>query len=674
MKEAASQGATLMRRLLVRAGESIQRRSVLAPEEFSRRQFADAARTLMKHEHALCEAYPHALLTEFAHAIAGDTRKAGTVNFDSLQLMGEEQVRENVDQMRVLQAVKAQVEAELTDLNTLISSVQGLASVQPDRNPLRPDVYVRSLRSVVLQSPVPAPMRVHWMLHLGEALGPELARMYTELAGWMRSQGVTQARFNAHVVPEPKAAEAAGTQVLNFHELRKLVAGDVDRAERESVSRTTFSPTMPAAVDALENMKQVDLVVERMRKKQEAGAQALSHEVVRLMVENIASDARLLAPVQQCVRDLEPALMRLAHDDPRFFSDRDHPARQLLAELTQRSIAWESVDAPGFEAFFEPLRQAVEVLRETHVPGAGPFQFALATLEETWGEIEQRESRQREKAVRALIGAEQRNLLAQKVAATLRGRPDVVGAPAEMVAFLTGPWAQVIAHARLGDTTGSHDPGGYTSLITDLVWSSQPQLAGAQAQRLAKLVPPLVEKLRGGLATIGYPKAAADTFLHWFADTHEPVLARGELEAMLKRRDDMPGAWLAPDEAQESGFMTTDASLLGGVPFRSTSPGDFVDTRPPADDLSEVSTDLLQPGVWVEMRTPRGAHRLQVSWASPHGTLLMLTAPGGQPQSIERRSAGRMLREGSLRLISANAVVDEALDAVAETALRNTLL
>src|SRR5882724_1552759 len=109
-------------------------------------------------------------------------------------------------------------------------------------------------------------------------------------------------------------------------------------------------------------MKQVDQVMTRLRRRQTAGTdaaqrpapherlrreahgpgQALGLEVVNLMVDNIAGDPRLLPPVQQAVRDLEPALLRLALVDPRFFSDRKHPARCLLEQMTQRSLAWPS--------------------------------------------------------------------------------------------------------------------------------------------------------------------------------------------------------------------------------------------------------------------------------------------------------------------------------------------
>ena len=712
MKEAAAQGRTLMQRLVVRAGESMPRRAALAPDEHERKLLTDSVRTLMKHESALCEAYPQALLAEFAQAIAGDTRKAGALSFDSLELMGDEQMRESVELLRLQQSVLLQVDAELAELNALICSVQGLRSVQAERNPLRPEVYVRSLRNVTLQSPVPVAVRARWMQHLGEALGPELARAYAELSHSLRSQGVAEARFSAIPSPESatppmaRAASANGTAqasaLLNLKELRRLLSGGAEpgaAAAQGGGRPPDFSMTVPAAFEALQDMKQVDQVMKRLQQRQAQGlaedhahspAQTLGLEVVKLMVENIASDARLLAPVQQTVRDLEPALLRLALGDPRFFSDRKHPARRLVDQMTQRSLAWESVEAPGFAGFIEPLQQAVDVLLSTRITGAEPFDFALKTLEEAWGDEQQRDRRYRQKAVRALLQAEQRNLLAEKIARELRTRPDMAGAPREIAAFVTGPWSQVMAQARLADDTGGSDPGGFAALVPDLLWSAQPRMAAGNPARLAKLVPVLVEKLRHGLAAIDYPAPSTQRFLDYLAAAHrqgmQPAgpssrpaplstsMTREELEAMMGS-DDSEGAnpWLAPSEAQNSGFVDTHHAVAPRPLFQETQPG-FGDTRPSMSELAPALPDAgLEPGTWVEMMLDGGWARYQVTWASPHGTLFMFASASGKPHSMTRRLLGKMLQTGTLRMISGQAVVDGALDAVAQAALRNSL-
>ena len=728
MKEAAAQGRTLMKRLVVRARTSLTQRATQTPDLHERNLLTESARILMKHDIALCEAYPQALLAEFAQAIAGDTRKAGALSFDALELMGDDQVREGVELVRTQQLVLHAVEAELTELNTLVCAVQGLKSVQVERNPLRPEVYVRSLRTVTLESPVPPAVRARWMQHLGEAMGPELARVYRELSDMLKSNGVSAAGYNITPAPEssPPAAREAGAgygsepaqaaTLLNVRELRRLLSGEFDTQERSAGGAgrpADFSMTVPAAYEALQEMKQVDQVMQRLQQRQAAGmidvasgssmlreelrrqatgvGQALGLEVVNLMVENIASDPRLLPPVQQTVRELEPALLRLALTDPRFFSDKRHPARQLIEQMTQRSLAWHSVDAPGFSAFLDPLQQAVDALLATRIDGAEPFDFALKSLEEAWGEEQKRDRRYREKAVRALLQAEQRNLLAGRIARELRSRDDVMLAPRPVTQFVTGPWSQVMAQARLADQGGTADPGSFGDVVGDLVLSVQPRLGPGNATRLARMVPPLLANLRRGLASIDYPPAQTQRFLDQLASLHEQCLkpaepvrpvplsttmTREQLEAEFGVGGEDNESWLAPSEAQHSGFMETDQPAVARPLFQPTQPG-FGATRPPqeADDGSDIESALpgLQAGAWVDLFVDGGWARYQLTWSSPHGTLFMFTANAGKTHSMTRRLLDKMLAAGTLRMVSGQAVVDGALDAVAHTAFRNSL-
>jgi hypothetical protein len=499
------------------------------------------------------------------------------------------------------------------------------------------------------------------------------------------------------------------------HELKRLLSGQFDVSRPPAAAapgQPDFSMTVPAAFETLQEMRQVDQVMQRLRQRQAAApgdaaggmgalraavrkeartpAQALALEVLDLMIENIANDPRLLAPVQQAVRDLEPALMRLALVDPRFFSDKKHPARLLLEEMTQRSLAWTAPDAPGFAAFMQPLNEAVEALIETHATGAEPFDFALKSLRDAWGDAQQRDRRYREKAVRALLQAEQRNLLAEKLAQQMRMRADMAAAPRFVQHFVTGPWSQVMAQARLSDTAGASDPEGYTALVTDLLWSVQPELAGANPARLSKLLPPLVQKIRHGLATIDYPHAQTQRYLDQLAALQaqalkpraaEPgrpaslatSLSREELEARFSQGEEPDGdAWLAPTEAQQSGFVNTHQTEVPQPLFQATQPG-FSGTVPGAAAPEAPLPDIgLAPGAWVEMFDGRW-DRWQLTWASPHGTLFLFAHASGKTQSMTRRLVQRMLSSGVLKLVSAQAVVDGALDAVAQEALKNSV-
>lgn len=684
IKEAAAQGAGLMQATLARALHDMPAAAARSGDVVERNLLAGAAEVLREQQLALVETFPQALLAEFSQAIAGD--RASSLSFESLPLLGEEQLQDNVQVVRAVRELQEAVDTPFREVVRLLEAADAGTPGDARRHPLRPEVYVRALHRLTRQSPVAGSVRRRWLAHLSQAMAPELARAYDALAALLRAQGVTAPEPGIAPPPvlPPAAADAQGADratQLTIRELQALLAGDAPaagNASRPDFAATTFSATVPAAFEVLREMRKVDQVMQQLRQRQAAlpgsmadtraafraalraqvrrPAQALGLEVVHLMVENLAGDERLLAPVRDLVRELEPALLRLALADPRFFSDHAHPARQLLEEVTQRSLAWSSVDEPGARDFIEGLQQAVEVLLETRAAGPEAFDVALSTLQEAWADAQPRGRRNREKAVRALMRAEQRNLLAERIAQQVRERQDAQGAPADALAFLTGPWAQVLAQSRLSDSSGAEDPSGYGWVVQAVLWSVQPALAG----RVATQHRELVERIQSGLASIDHLPAETQRWQNVLAELRlaaaAAALGRPPIALAPPPVPSQVETWLAPLEIYDSGFVPQQE-------FEATGDAAEEGPLPPLD---------LQPGSWVDVHG-EGWERWQLTWSSPHGMLFMFTHAGGTTRSMTRRKVHQMLADGTLRLVSAQAVIDGALDAVARAAWRNSV-
>lgn len=526
-----------------------------------------------------------------------------------------------------------------------------------------------------------------------------------------------------------RAAPVQDESLLTLNKLRQLLAGELDHdggdasplsfAERfsrdfdkgskdEGHDRTDFAATVPAAFEALKEMQQVEQVMARIHTRKAGAAplvdaaraapadvhanprqsakglgQALSLEVVSLMVDNIAQDGRLLAPVQAAIKKLEPALLRLALVDPRFFSDKEHPARGLLEEITQRSLAFDSVGSTSFDQFFQPLQSILGPLSDLPIENALPFKVALQAVTEMWNEQQRKRDAQRDAAVQALQHIEARNLLASEVAAEIAERPDLRKTPVGVVDFLCGPWAQVIAHASLADQNKSSDPGHYRELVIALIWSAQPELTSQKIGKLTRLVPKLLSKLREGLSLIDYPSLKTSVFFELLMNLHQqafrsnhrvaPVAPLAPVPALL------PEHWVAPAEARASGFMEAPIEWVHAHPV----PADQAADVPPAPENlaqntttvpAQVNTDVILPlGAWVELRVSEAWVRTQLSWASPHGTLFLFTSATGSTQSMTRRLRDKLIATGAMRVIANQAVVEGALDAVVQTAMNNSV-
>ena len=158
-----------------------------------RTELADALRLLREHAPTLVKAYPMALLEVFAEGPAPAKSMPATatgMDFGELSLMDDAQVQAQVEFSRAQQLAVHATDATLGELNTLVSAAQGLRSVQPERNPLRPDNYIRALQQVVGETGVSGAVRQVWMRYLRDPLGRLLTEEYERTAKALREQGV----------------------------------------------------------------------------------------------------------------------------------------------------------------------------------------------------------------------------------------------------------------------------------------------------------------------------------------------------------------------------------------------------------------------------------------------------------------------------------------------------
>jgi len=627
------------------------------------------------------------------------------LRFADLQLFDSKQIDASIEFALAQQEVLRCVDDVLPALNALVSSLLGWITVQPHLNPLKPEVFVRALQATLVRYAPDEQSRSALMTPASGLLGVSLRQLYREVCEWLRSQGVDAA---SPVGAAPGASQVRGSgsessvsrTLLSLDKLRRLLSGELDSGRGGAQD---FLHTVPASFVALEDMRLVEPMMKRLAQRASQSADAgvsgetkqqqvareptqgkqlgrqLGQEVVRLMLDNLMLDERLLQKVRALIKSLEPVLLKLAESDPRFFSERQHPARHFLDRITHRSLGFSSERDEGFLEFLKSVSNAINLLIEGEGDSAA-FEHVLRELEAGWGQNETVQRQQHEDAALALMHAEQRNLLAQRLSSDFQERLKDKDIPELVSGFLRGPWAQVVAESQLGCADGSADPGAYLALVDDLIWSVQLRLARRNRARLVQLVPNLLVKIRQGLQLIQYPQERIPVFFDALISLHEKVFegprmqpdevladpALPEVDAMEEARGepvelaemDDAGFWMAGDEAMESGYLADEADAAAAI-----SPA-----VARAWTVGELNT-----GVWVELIVEGVWLRAQLTWTSPHRTLFMFVSRGGLAHSMSRRTMERLRMQGRIRVVSDGHVVDNALDAVAQTALQNDL-
>ncbi|CAN7490673.1 DUF1631 family protein [Acidovorax sp. LjRoot194] len=816
MSQPASQSRTVFRACVVnavRGGEALMQQlvkvtqSALTEEESSVRNIqqrnlvSDSLRLLNQHEAAMVKGYPMALLETFAEgpsiAKGRSTAEDTGMDFGELSLMDENEMQAQVELSKAQQSALHATDAVLAELNTLVSSAQGLRSVQPERNPLRPESYIRALQQVVGDTTVSPEVRQLWMQHMRDLLGKLLVEEYRRTAASLREHGVQPVGYAVLGTPGssgrggpvggggsgyagtgygngmgsgagtgyggpgtgygsgysgygpsmngpmgdpanggygrsgmgpntgwsgdsqqggmmPSAEEAlltvgilrqmlAGGDPFDPRSYGAMPAGGVPvQAAAVPVNGSYPGAGVPAgpvgavgaagaggayypagaAAEAMEDMAQLERLVGRlaggasgsgsmsqpgslsvplsgwrlppgvapvvyatMPMDGVAQSTAVATEVVGRMMFNIAQDARLLPPVQKAVQTLEPALKQLVQHDARFFTESNHPARRLLDELTQRSLAFTGETAPGFSSFMRLVKGAVDHLSSSEIKDAGPFDTVLKALQSAWDTQEKKLKAHQEAQQKALLHAEQREMLAEKIAADIRKLADVASVPADIVDFAAGPWADVVALAQVLKPADSpdDDPGGYLALVPVLLWSSQPDLTRQDPDRLNDSIPGLLAKLRKGLKTIGYPAVQTSALLQRLVGLHQEAFEKPPPAAVAKPE---------PEPVAEPAVQDALQQEPAPAPEVAEEPQDSA--QAPAEALPDPYADFVI-GAWVELVTNGRLVRTQLTWSSPHGTLFLFTAPDASTQSMTRRMRDKLASEGALRVIPAPA-------------------
>ncbi|MFN4119136.1 DUF1631 family protein [Acidovorax sp.] len=827
MSQTALRSRTVFRACVVnavRGGEALMGQLVkvtqaaLTEEESSNRNIqqrnliSDSLRLLNQHEAALVKGYSMALLEIFAEgpSIAkGRAAEDTGMDFGELSLMDESEMQAQVELSKAQQSALHATDAVLAELNTLVSAAQGLRSVQPERNPLRPESYIRALQQVVGETGVSPEVRQLWMQHMRDLLGKLLVDEYKKTAASLREHGVQPVGYAVlgtpggggggrggaagtgyggtgygggyggsggpgtgygsgysgygHSVNGPMGdygntgygrssmgpgtgwngdsqqgmmAPAAEEALLTVGILRQMLAGGDPFDPRSyagvpaggapvqqvPVGATPMAgqpgwvdprgagggyfPGGAAAAEAIEDMAQLERLVGRLAggasssqpgslpgplsawrgpgvapvvyatMPMEGATQstAVAMEVVGRMMFNIAQDTRLLPQVQKAVASLEPPLKQLVQHDGRFFTDGAHPARRLLDELTQRSLAFTAETAPGFSSFMRLVTGAVEHLKASDIKDAGPFDTVLKALQSAWDTQEQKIKAHQEAQQKALLQAEQRELLAEKVAADIRKLPDVGKVPADILDFAAGPWADVVALAQVMKPADSkdEDPGGFLALVPVLLWSAQPDLTRHEPDRLNDSIPSLLAKLRKGLKTINYPPAQTSALLQRLVGLHQAAFEKpAPAPKPAKVPEPEPAAETAaapvPEPAAAAPVVDEPAApVVADVP--QSLPVAAPEPEPAPDPYADFKI-----GAWVELVTNGRVVRTQLTWASPHGTLFLFTAPDASTQSMTRRMRDKLANEGSLRVVPpAKPATARALNDVATAATRSS--
>ncbi|HEY3046623.1 MAG TPA: DUF1631 family protein [Polaromonas sp.] len=205
LQQAAQAARPALERCIENAVAALQvaeTQSVKVPE---RDELSAAWRELLKNKPAWSAQYPADLLAAFKSGPV-PTKQAGTstpalASPDAFSLVDDAYVSQAIESSRLLQQILPLVEQPLAELNMLISAVQGLPNVQPELNPLRPEVFAQTLREMVFAASSEPAITSLWLKYLADPLGRELTLVYERMVNQLELAKIKGADYRVRHTP-----------------------------------------------------------------------------------------------------------------------------------------------------------------------------------------------------------------------------------------------------------------------------------------------------------------------------------------------------------------------------------------------------------------------------------------------------------------------------------------
>jgi hypothetical protein len=631
-----------------------------------------------------------------------DDDKAGTpskpiepISTLKFQLMDETQLETDIEVSRATQLIDSAAEWELRELQSLTSALRGQDHVSADSNPLRAQVYAKSLWKAACALPI-TPIQQKIILRISAPIMANLLKVaWATACKQLTAQGVTPSNYRT-VVLAPIAGNAPDevdvTQPGALDALRRVMPQSKDLPARSgpshmATSSGSFETDLERALLLFEQKLNRMSVTTQGPAGGPSGSGGLSlsthhHsfvsatgvtsdrqtiELITRLFDAIFADDALHASIRHLMTRLQAPALRIALKDPAMLEDHSHPVWLFMARLANASNCYPHTHDPRFVTLLETSTQLVEKLVTQPHQDAALFKQNLALLDSFLAKQLQAQQIQAQGIIEALELAEQAETL-QKHFSTrlLEQMAPLTAISLPIRRFISGPWSQLLAHARIH--FGEKDPQttGYLTAVDELLWTLQVPDHPSSRQRMIKLLPGLLQRLRTGMALIDMPAPEQEAVFDELMQSHAKALRPGsaekpkvadatdspqEIMRMLREEVAEP-----PDASAHFQHSVIDLSSLEPAPKDSTPA-----VIPAETDNAHDWFTRIRPGQRYQMFLKGRWRHMQLLWRSQgQRFFLFASETPSRTQSITRLAMERLHESNWVKPEDSHALIQRA--------------
>lgn len=404
----------------------------------------------------------------------------------------------------------------------------------------------------------------------------------------------------------------------------------------------------PAAVVVV-----ADAVRERsteLKKKASTAGEKAIIEVVALMFQSILAEDRIPPAVRVWFARLQVPVLRVALAEPEFFSNLNHPARQLIDRMGSCVMGFDSTSING-SALEKEIRRVVQVIEQYPETGRRVFQLVYDEFEKFLAKfLTEKQSTSRLVSVAQQV--EQRETLAIQYTIELRTMLRDMPVRDEIREFLFKTWAEVLALSAVRDGAQHEDTLAYKRTASDLVWAASAKPNRTDRAQVIQNLPALLQRLRQGLSLLGINDAAQDEQVKRLTDTLADAflsktasIPQAHIDAMARRLANLED-FMSDATLGEMPLNTDNIEMMLGIDASSIHV--VADNGAPVDDAMVGWAQELQPGTWYTLDHNGASAQVQYVWQSQRKQLHLFAAVDGSSYLIQLRRLAAYMQAGLL--------------------------
>lgn len=378
----------------------------------------------------------------------------------------------------------------------------------------------------------------------------------------------------------------------------------------------------------------------------------LTVEIVSMVFDYIYADKRLADVIKQQLLRLQVVAIKAALIDRSFFARRQHPMRRLIDRITEVAADPDAELAAG-----SPLVRGVEEVVESVLLG---FDRDLRIFDDARERIDalaaEEAVRRTERIAQLTRDAERAEAIAYarelaRARVSDRVDPDT---PEFVRTFLDDWWSLALAEAQV---TGSGAAIGFDegiSVAEGLIWSVSPKTPD-EVQRLAGLLPRLINGLMRGVRMVGVPDAERTAFFDSLLKAHTRAIDAAKQTAAAARK---------PSNLR----MQADGSIRFAPLVQAAAPAP---AAPPPVEAQTVRLGELMRGDAIEVDADGDGNfrAFKLAWISPAQRLFVLSRYPEGAMSLERAALAALFDDGRARIVQAVPTLDQAIESISASAV-----